>query len=103
MAVEDKAAQDRLHHAVSQDDIIPTKGWPNCTMNTFCLTSLGCLPARWRGKMPTSYSSEAVEGITMHMPMCDIRGTLRSINLAHVPYITLGDGKGDLYSPLCLF
>lgn len=50
--------------------------------------------------MPTSHSSEAVEGITMHIPMCDIRGTLRSINLAHVPYITLGDGKGDLY--LCL-
>lgn len=29
--------------------------------------------------------------MAMHTPTCNFRGTPRSINLAYVPYVTLGD------------
>lgn len=94
-----RTKQHRTGHTM-MNTFIPTKGWPNYTMNT-CLTSLGCLPACWRGKTPTTHYSDAVEAITMPVPMCDIRdmsGLLICPCALHYP----GHGKGDLYSPLCL-
>lgn len=86
-----------------RDTFIPTKGWPKSTRSTFYLTSLGCLPARRRGKMPASHSHKGIEAIATHTPTCKFRGASRSItSLCASRYLGKCSLKGDLYSPFCL-